>query len=98
MALVIEALASGERDFCEYITVEAKAMSATYVRDPGTVGSAVPGEDGTEPRRRILRFVSVDLEDDRKGPGEIRGLFRSWPLNRHKGLLDFKSGPGPSGE
>ncbi|CAN7546405.1 30S ribosomal protein S4 [Caulobacter sp. BE254] len=34
MALVIEALASSERDFCDYITVEAKAMTATFVRAP----------------------------------------------------------------
>jgi small subunit ribosomal protein S4 len=34
MALVLEALQSSERDFCEYITVDAKSMSATFVRAP----------------------------------------------------------------
>jgi small subunit ribosomal protein S4 len=34
MALVLEALQSSERDFCEYITVDAKAMAATFVRAP----------------------------------------------------------------
>ncbi|WP_165188870.1 30S ribosomal protein S4 [Caulobacter soli] len=34
MALVLEAVASAERDFCEYITVDAKGLSATFVRVP----------------------------------------------------------------
>ena len=34
MALVLEALQSGERDTPEYITMDGKAMSATYVRIP----------------------------------------------------------------
>ncbi|WP_091740342.1 30S ribosomal protein S4 [Phenylobacterium immobile] len=34
MALVLEALQSSERDTPDYITVDAKAMSATYVRIP----------------------------------------------------------------
>jgi len=34
MALVLEALQSGERDTPEYITMDGKAMSATFVRIP----------------------------------------------------------------
>ena len=34
MALVLEALQSGERDTPEYVQVDAKAMSATFVRAP----------------------------------------------------------------
>lgn len=34
MALVLEALQSGERDTPEYITVDGKSMSATFVRAP----------------------------------------------------------------
>jgi small subunit ribosomal protein S4 len=34
MALVLEALGSSERDTPDYITVDAKAMSATFVRAP----------------------------------------------------------------
>ncbi len=34
MALVLEALQSSERDFPEYITVDAKGLSATFVRAP----------------------------------------------------------------
>ena len=34
MALVLEALASGERDTPEYITVDLRGMAATYVRAP----------------------------------------------------------------
>ena len=34
MALVIEALASHERDFADYITVDVKGMAATFVRAP----------------------------------------------------------------
>jgi small subunit ribosomal protein S4 len=34
MALVLEALASGERDTPEYITVDLRGMSATFVRAP----------------------------------------------------------------
>jgi small subunit ribosomal protein S4 len=34
MALVLEALASAERDVPEYIEVDPKAMTATYIRIP----------------------------------------------------------------
>ncbi|MBP7705363.1 MAG: 30S ribosomal protein S4 [Caulobacter sp.] len=34
MALVLEALSSSERDHPDYITVDARAMSATFVRAP----------------------------------------------------------------
>jgi small subunit ribosomal protein S4 len=34
MALVLEALASGERDTPEYITVDLRGMAATFVRAP----------------------------------------------------------------
>jgi len=34
MALVLEALESQERDFIDYVDVDAKAMKATYVRTP----------------------------------------------------------------
>jgi small subunit ribosomal protein S4 len=42
MALVLEALQSSERDFADYIEVDAKAMSATLRPRPGTVRSALP--------------------------------------------------------
>ena len=35
MVLVMEALASAERDFCEYINVDAGKMKAEFVRTPG---------------------------------------------------------------
>jgi small subunit ribosomal protein S4 len=56
MALVIEALASGERDFCEYITVEVKAMSATYVRIPEL--SEVPYPVKMEPNLVVEFYAS----------------------------------------
>jgi len=34
MALVLEALESGERDIPDYIALDPKAMKATYVRAP----------------------------------------------------------------
>ncbi len=34
MALVLEALSSSERDFAEYITVDIRSFSATFVRAP----------------------------------------------------------------
>ena len=34
MALVLEALESQERDIPDYIEVEAKGMTATYIRQP----------------------------------------------------------------
>jgi small subunit ribosomal protein S4 len=34
MALVIEAMASGERDFASYIEVDAKTMTAKMIRMP----------------------------------------------------------------
>jgi len=34
MALVLEAVASSERDFCDYVTVDQKGLSATFVRAP----------------------------------------------------------------
>jgi small subunit ribosomal protein S4 len=56
MALVIEALASAERDFCEYINVEAKAMSATYVRIPEL--SEVPYPVKMEPNLVVEFYAS----------------------------------------
>ena len=56
MALVIEALASAERDFCEYVTVEAKAMSATYIRIPEL--SEVPYPVKMEPNLVVEFYAS----------------------------------------
>jgi small subunit ribosomal protein S4 len=56
IALVIEALASSERDFCEYVTVEAKAMSAIYVRIPEL--SEVPYPVKMEPNLVVEFYAS----------------------------------------
>lgn len=42
MALVLEALGSGERDIPDYINVDPKAMSATFVRIPGLADVPYP--------------------------------------------------------
>jgi Zn-finger nucleic acid-binding protein len=57
MALVLEAIQSSERDIPDYIQVDGKGLSATYVRVPELSEVPVRGEDGAEPRRRILRVV-----------------------------------------
>jgi small subunit ribosomal protein S4 len=56
MALVIEALQSAERDFAEYITVDAKAMSATFVRAPEF--SEVPYPVKMEPNLVVEFYAS----------------------------------------
>jgi small subunit ribosomal protein S4 len=55
MALVLEALESGERDLPEYIDVDGKGMKATYVRMPGF--SEVPYPVQMEPNL-VIEFYS----------------------------------------
>jgi small subunit ribosomal protein S4 len=56
MALVLEAVASAERDFCEYITVDAKGLSATFVRVPEL--SEVPYPVKMEPNLVVEFYAS----------------------------------------
>jgi small subunit ribosomal protein S4 len=56
MALVLESLASNERDFCEYVPVEVKAMSATFIRAPEL--SEVPYPVKMEPNLVIEFYAS----------------------------------------
>ena len=42
MALVMEALASSERDFADYLTVDASKMRAEFVRTPGLADVPYP--------------------------------------------------------
>jgi small subunit ribosomal protein S4 len=55
MALVLEALESGERDLPEYIDVDGKGMKATYVRMPGF--AEVPYPVQMEPNL-VIEFYS----------------------------------------
>ena len=56
MALVLEALQSAERDTPEYITMDGKAMSATYVRIPEL--SEVPYPVKMEPHLVVEFYAS----------------------------------------
>ena len=56
MALVLEAVASAERDFCEYITVDAKGLSATFIRVPEL--SEVPYPVKMEPNLVVEFYAS----------------------------------------
>lgn len=56
MALVLEAVASAERDFCEYVSVDAKGLSATYVRVPEL--SEVPYPVKMEPNLVVEFYAS----------------------------------------
>ncbi|MDB5452082.1 MAG: ribosomal protein, partial [Caulobacteraceae bacterium] len=56
MALVLEALQSGERDTPEYIQLDGKAMSVTYVRIPEL--SEVPYPVKMEPNLVIEFYAS----------------------------------------
>ncbi|MEM9852764.1 MAG: 30S ribosomal protein S4, partial [Pseudomonadota bacterium] len=42
MALVLEALASQERDFCEYVQVDAQKKTAEFTRTPGLADVPYP--------------------------------------------------------
>jgi small subunit ribosomal protein S4 len=55
IALVLEALGSPERDLPEYIDVDPKAMSATYVRVPGLADVPYPVQ--MEPAQ-VVEFYS----------------------------------------
>ncbi|KJS35133.1 MAG: 30S ribosomal protein S4 [Hyphomonas sp. BRH_c22] len=55
IALVLEALGSPERDLPEYIEVDPKAMSATYIRVPGL--AEVPYPVQMEPAQ-VVEFYS----------------------------------------
>lgn len=56
MALVIEALGSGERDIPDYIEVDPKAMTATYIRMPEL--SDVPYAARMEPNLVVEYYSS----------------------------------------
>jgi small subunit ribosomal protein S4 len=56
MALVLESLASNERDFCEYVSVEVKSMTATFVRAPEL--SEVPYPVKMEPNLVVEFYAS----------------------------------------
>jgi small subunit ribosomal protein S4 len=56
MALVLEAVASAERDFCEYITVDAKGLEATFIRVPEL--SEVPYPVKMEPNLVVEFYAS----------------------------------------
>lgn len=56
MALVLEAVASSERDFAEYVTVDAKSLSATFVRAPEL--SEVPYPVKMEPNLVVEFYAS----------------------------------------
>ncbi|MDB5451984.1 MAG: ribosomal protein, partial [Caulobacteraceae bacterium] len=56
MALTLEAIQSAERDFCEYITVDVKGMSATFVRAPEF--SEVPYPVKMEPNLVVEFYAS----------------------------------------
>jgi len=56
MALVLEAVASNERDFAEYVAVDAKGLSATFVRAPEL--SEVPYPVKMEPNLVIEFYAS----------------------------------------
>ncbi len=56
MALVLEAVASNERDFAEYVSVDAKGLSATFVRAPEL--SEVPYPVKMEPNLVIEFYAS----------------------------------------
>ena len=56
MALVLEALGSAERDLPEYIEVDPKAMTATYVRVPEL--SDVPYAVKMEPAQVVEYYSS----------------------------------------
>ena len=56
MALVLEAVASNERDFAEYVAVDAKGLSATFVRAPEL--SEVPYPVKMEPNLVVEFYAS----------------------------------------
>jgi small subunit ribosomal protein S4 len=56
MALVLEAVASAERDFCEYVSVDAKGLSATFIRVPEL--SEVPYPVKMEPNLVVEFYAS----------------------------------------
>jgi small subunit ribosomal protein S4 len=56
MALVLESLASNERDFCEYVAVEVKSMTASFIRAPEL--SEVPYPVKMEPNLVIEFYAS----------------------------------------
>ncbi|CAN5217508.1 30S ribosomal protein S4 [soil metagenome] len=56
MALVLEAVASAERDFCEYITVDAKGLEARFIRVPEL--SEVPYPVKMEPNLVVEFYAS----------------------------------------
>ena len=55
MAMVLEAIGSPERDVPEYLAVDHGKLTAELVRAPALARRALSGDDGAEPRRRILR-------------------------------------------
>ncbi len=56
MALILEAVGSSERDFAEYVQVDAKGLTATFVRAPDL--SEVPYAAKMEPNLVIEYYAS----------------------------------------
>ena len=67
MALVIEAMGSGERDVPEYVEVDQKAGTAKFVRMPALSRYPVRGQDGAEPGGRVLLVVTPEDIRTREG-------------------------------
>ena len=73
IALVLEALGRPERDVPEYLAVDHSKLTAEFVRAPALARRALPGDDGAEPRRRVLRQELIRSAPSRpRGPRGIR--------------------------
>ena len=65
LAMVLEAVTLAERDVPDYIEADHSKMTAKFVRQPGAGRRALPGGDGTEPGRGILRQELIPLGQTR---------------------------------
>ena len=75
LAIVLEAIGSPERDVPEYLAVDHSKLTAEFVRAPALGGRALSGDDGAEPRRRVLR------EELRRQAGPHRAQLPSHDLH-----------------
>ena len=55
LAIVLEAAQLAERDVPDYLNVDQLENDCNLRPHSGPVGHPLPGDDGTEPRHRILR-------------------------------------------
>ena len=53
LGLVLKSVDLAERDVPEYVEADHSKMTARYVRQPAFSRRSLPGDDGTEPRRRF---------------------------------------------